>query len=375
MRWPHGYTTMIENGHDQFYKMQSGIRSYYDPQTESYLPVPGADTIINLDSFREKTPVFKNDEIILHDINDGVLCLEFTSKMNAIGEGILTGINRAIQIAEEGDWRGLVIGNQAKNFSVGANLMMMGMLAFQQEYDQLAMAVKLFQDTTMRCRYSKVPVVAATQGYVFGGGCETIMHCDSAVCAAESYIGLVEVGVGLIPGGGGTKEFALRLSDDFHVGDVKIPSIIERFKTIAMANVATSAPEAFDLGYLTSKDEVVMNVQRTISEAKEKVLELATGYVAPTPRKDIHVLGRSGLAALYTAATSLQLGRYASEHDVLIAKKIAWVLCGGDLSNEQKVSEKYLLDLEREAFLSLCGEQKTLERIQYMLENNKPLRN
>ena len=199
--------------------------------------------------------------MILHDIGDGVLCLEFTSKMNAIGEGILTGMNQAISIAEEGPWQGLVIGNQAKNFTVGANLMMIGMLAFQQEYDQLNMAVKLFQDTTMRCRYSKIPVVAATQGYVFGGGCETIMHCDSAVCAAESYIGLVEVGVGLIPGGGGTKEFAVRTADSFHEGDVKIPTLIERFKTIALASVATSAPEAFDMGYLNAKDSVVMNLK------------------------------------------------------------------------------------------------------------------
>ena len=222
---------------------------------------------------------------------------------------------------------------------------------------------------------AKIPVVAATQGYVFGGGCETIMHCDSAVCAAESYIGLVEVGVGLIPGGGGTKEFAVRTSDEFHAGDVKIPTLIERFKTIALAKVGTSAPEAFDLGYLNHKDSVIMNVNRAISEAKDKVIQLSENYVAPTPRTDVLVMGRPGLGALYAAASSLHLGRYASDHDILIAKKIAWVLCGGDLSAEQEVSEQYLLDLEREAFLSLCGEQKTLERIQYMLENNKPLRN
>lgn len=366
---------MVSTGHESFYKIVDGTRQYYDIESKTYLTVPGTVDLVNLDNLRQQSPVFKNDEVILHDIGDGVLCLEFTSKMNAIGEGILTGINESIALAESGDWRGLVIGNQAKNFTVGANLMMIGMLAFQQEFDQLNMAVKLFQDTTMRCRYSKIPVVAATQGYVFGGGCETIMHCDSAVCAAESYIGLVEVGVGLIPGGGGTKEFAVRTSDSFHEGDVKIPTLIEKFKTIALANVATSAPEAFDFGYLNAKDEVVMNVKRAISEAKDKVLQLAENYVAPSPRQDVHVLGRSGLGALYAAASSLHLGRYASDHDILIAKKIAWVLCGGDLSSEQKVSENYLLDLEREAFLSLCGEQKTLERIQYMLENNKPLRN
>lgn len=367
--------TMLDRGFSSFYRIEQGIRQYYDLKAEDYLPVPGTIGLVNLNNIRNQPPVYKNDEVILHDIQDGVLCLEFTSKMNAIGEGILTGINESIAIAEEGPWKGLVIGNQAKNFSVGANLMMIGMLAFQQEYEQLNMAVKLFQDTTMRCRYSRIPVVAATQGYVFGGGCETIMHCDSAVCAAESYIGLVEVGVGLLPGGGGTKEFAVRTSDSFREGDVKIPTLIERFKTIALASVATSADEAFDFGYLEAKDQVVMNVNRNISEAKNKVLELSLNYIAPSPRTDIHVLGRSGLGALYAAASALHLGRYASDHDILIARKIAWVLCGGDLSSEQKVSEQYLLDVEREAFLSLCGEQKTLERIQHMLENNKPLRN
>ena len=368
-------TEMIAAGHDTFYKVSNGERQYYDIQSKSYKTIPGSTDKVNLDNFRKQAPVYENDEIVLHDIGDGVLCLEFRSKSNAIGEGILRGLQESIQIAEEGPWQGLVIGNQAKNFTVGANLMMIGMLAFQQEFDQLNMAVKLFQDTSMRCRYSKIPVVAATQGYVFGGGCELIMHCDSAQCAAESYIGLVEVGVGLLPGGGGTKEFAVRASDSYFEGDVKIPTLIERFRTIALANVSTSAPQAYDFGYLTSKDDVIVNKSRAIAEAKAKVLDLAPGYVAPTPRTDIHVMGRSGLGALYAAASSLQLGNYASEHDILIARKVAYVLCGGDLSAEQKVSEQYLLDIEREAFLSLCGQQKTLERIQYMLENNKPLRN
>jgi 3-hydroxyacyl-CoA dehydrogenase len=366
---------MISAGHEKFYITENGIRKCYDLVSKYYQPIPGLQEKIHLDNFRSQDPVYNNDEVILHDIGDGVLCLEFTSKMNAIGEGILTGINESITIAENGDWQGIVIGNHAKNFTVGANLMMIGMLAFQQEFDQLNMAVKLFQDTTMRCRYSKIPVVAATQGYVFGGGCELSMHCDSAICAAESYIGLVEVGVGLLPGGGGTKEFALRASDAFFEGDVKIPTLIERFRTIALAQVATSAPQAFDYGYLNPKDEVVVNRSRAISEAKEKVLDLADGYVPPSPRKDITVLGRSGLGALYGAASALHLGRYASDHDILIANKVAYVLCGGDLTGEQMVSEQYLLDVEREAFLSLCGEQKTMERIQYMLENNKPLRN
>lgn len=367
---------MLAAGHTSFYKNEAGQRLYYDIPTKTYLTVPGTEEFVILDTFRDKAPVFKNSEVILHDIGDGVLNLEFTSAYNAIGEGILRGIHEAIQIAEDGDWKGLVIGNNDTNFTVGANLMLIGMFAFQQEFDELNMAVKLFQDTSMRCRYSAVPVVAATQGYTFGGGCEFIMHCDATMAAAESYIGLVEVGVGLIPGGAGTKEFAVRTSDSFHEGDVMIPTLIEKFKTIALASVATSAHEAFTHGYLLpEKDSVVVNTQRNIAEAKKKVLQLAENYVQPIERDDVYVLGRTGLAALYAAANELYLGNFASEHDIKIAHKVAHVLCGGDLTGPQKVSEQYLLNLEREAFLSLCGEQKTLERIQHMLQTNKPLRN
>jgi 3-hydroxyacyl-CoA dehydrogenase len=367
---------MVDAGHDTFYKKEKGKKLYYDLESKGYKVVPGTDEYIILDNYRDLAPVYKNNEVILHDIGDGVLCLEFTSPHNAIGEGVLRGINEAIQIAEQGDWHGLVIGNNATNFTVGANLMMIAMMAYQQEFDELNMAINLFQQTTMRCRYSSIPVVAATQGYVFGGGCETIMHCDAAMCAAESYIGLVEVGVGLIPGGGGTKEFAVRASDRFFEGDVQIPTLIEQFKTIALASVATSAYEAFDSHYLLrNKDHVVVNRDRNIAEAKAKVLELADGYTQPIQREDITVLGRQGLASLYAAANELRLGKYASEHDIKIAHKVAWVLCGGDLTGTQQVSEQYLLDIEREAFLSLCGEQKTLERVQHMLQTNKPLRN
>lgn len=362
-------------GRDRFYQVSEGRRKYYDIASGDYQVVPGSESVLHLDTLRERKPVFKNDEVTLHDIGDGVLCLEFTSKMNTIGEGILRGIQESIRIAEEQGWTGLVIGNHAKNFSVGANLMMIAMMAYQQEFDELNFAVDLFQQTTMRCRYSGIPVVAATQGYVFGGGCETLMHCDAAVCSAESYIGLVEVGVGLLPGGGGTKEFALRLSDSFVEGDVMIPQLIERFRTIATAAVATSAHEAYKLGYLNHKDRIVMDGESRIAEAKAEVLNLARTYVAPIVRKDVLVLGRGGLAALHVAAHSLRLGNYATDHDIKIANKIAHVLCGGDLTGAQKVSEQYLLDIEREAFLSLCGEPRTLERIQHMLETGKPLRN
>ncbi|MBK8193201.1 MAG: 3-hydroxyacyl-CoA dehydrogenase/enoyl-CoA hydratase family protein [Lewinellaceae bacterium] len=368
---------MLQAGHTAFYKIENGTRKYYDLRSKSYQPLPGGASFILLDNYRSNKPVYTNAECTLHDIGDGVLCLEFHSKMNAIGEGILRGINDSIQIAEEQGWKGMVIGNNAQNFTVGANLMMIAMMAYQQEWDELNQAVNIFQQTSMRIRYSSIPVVIATQGYVFGGGCEFSMHADAVVAAAESYIGLVEVGVGIIPGGGGTKEFAVRLSDEItKEGDVQIPRLIDKFKSIATAQVATSAYEAFNFGYLLpQKDQVVHNTARNISEAKAKVLELADGYVMPIQRKDVYVLGRTGLGALYIAAHSLQLGHYASEHDIKIAKKVAYVLCGGDLTSPQTVSEQYLLDIEREMFLSLCGEQKTLERIQFMLENGKPLRN
>lgn len=367
---------MIDAGLESFYKVEDGKRKYYNISTKSYKAMPGAEEFIILDNYRSQAPVYKNSEVLLHDIGDGVLCLEFQSMHNTIGEGVLKGINESIRIAEEDGWKGLVIGNDATNFSVGANLMLVAMMAYEQDFDELNMAVNLFQQTSMRCRYSAIPVVAATQGYVFGGGCEISMHTDAVMASAESYIGLVEVGVGLIPGGAGTKEFAVRLSDSFTEGDVKSPKLIEAFKTIGLATVATSAHEAFQHGYLIpNRDQVVVNKDRAIAEAKKKVLELSFNYTQPIQREDVTVMGRGGLATLYAAANELKLGNFATEHDIKIVHKLAQVLCGGDLTGEQQVSEQYLLDLEREAFLSLCGEQKTLERIQHMLQTNKPLRN
>lgn len=368
---------MLAAGHTSFYKVIGSVRHFYDKGSQSYLPVLGAAEYVVLDNIREKSIVWENADSALHDLGDNVLCFEFRSKMNTLGEGVVTGLNKAIEIAENGEWRGLVIGNNAKNFSVGANLMMIAMMAYEQDYDELEFAIRMFQNTMMRLRYSTIPVVVATQGFVFGGGCEMSMHADKVVASAESYIGLVEVGVGLLPGGGGTKEFALRASDSFFEGDVQIPTIIEKFKTIATAGVATSAAEAFNYGYLRKGvDRVSVNSARTIGEAKREVIAMAeAGYVQPAPRKNITVLGRGGLGTLYVAAESLRLGGYATEHDIVIAKKIAYVLCGGDLSSPQQVTEQYLLDIEREAFLQLCGEQKTLARISHMLEKGKPLRN
>ena len=281
----------------------------------------------------------------------------------------------ALDKAENGDWRGIVLGNNAKNFSVGANLMAVGMLAMTGDWKSLEQMVDGFQQINMKMRYAKVPVVTATQGYVFGGGCEMLMHTDAAICSAESYIGLVEVGVGLIPGGGGTKEFAVRASNSFYEGDTQIPTMINKLKTIATASVATSGYEAFDLGYLeVHRDRVVPGTHHVLGLAKNKVIELSQNYIAPIPQ-DVTVMGRNALGTLYTAVNEFFLGKYMSEYDVEIARKVAYVLCGGDLTSQQLVSEQYLLDIEREAFLALLGNQKTQERIQYMLTNNKPLRN
>ncbi len=374
---PQWVKDMQSAGHDSFYKREDGQLKYYDLKSQTYKVKPGTEAFVILDNYRDKTPIYQNSEVTLHDIGDGVACLEFTSAHNSIGEGVLRGYQEAITKLEEEGWRGMVLGNNADNFSVGANLMLIAQLAYQQEFDELNQAVNLFQQSVMRLRYSSIPVIAATQGYVFGGGCESLMHCDGGAVAAESYIGLVEAGIGVIPGGGGTKEFALRTSDSFFEGDVMIPTLIERFKTVAMASVSTSGYEAYNYGYLIhGRDKIVVNKDRNLTEAKRMVLDLADdGYTMPRKRDDITVLGRGGLAALYAAANELQKGHFASAHDIKIAKKIAWVLCGGDLTGTQQVSEQYLLDIEREAFLSLCGEQKTLERIQHMLQTNKPLRN
>ena len=363
-------------GESTFYKYEKGQKKYFNIESKKFEAVPGSEAFIILDSYRENAPVIKNSECTVHDIGDGVLCLEFTSKSNAIGEGIGKAMDEVIRIAEEGNWKGIVIGNNGKQFSVGANLMNVGMLAMQKQFDPLNQMINDFQQINMRIRTSKIPVVVATQGYVFGGGCEIAMHCDAGVYAAESYIGLVEVGVGLLPGGGGTKEFAVRASDDFFEGDVQSPTLINYFKTIATAAVSTSAYEAYDLNYLKKdRDFVSVNTPMNIGLAKDKVLQLSENYMPPSVREDIEVLGRGGMSVLYSAINEFRLGEYMSDYDVEIARKIAYVICGGDLTSAQKVSEQYLLDIEREGFLSLLGNQKTLDRIQYLLMNNKPLRN
>ena len=365
---------MLDAGIESFYKVEGGELKYYDIPSKTFKPVSGRENFVILDNLRENAPVFKNSGCTVHDLGDGVMNIEFQTKMNAIGGEVLEGINKAIDIAEKDGWRGIVLGNNAPNFSAGANLAMIMMQAVDQEWDELNFTIKYFQNTVMRIRHSAIPVVSAPHGMTLGGGCEIVMHSDAAMAAAETYIGLVEVGVGLIPAGGGTKEFALRASSSFSPQDTMVPKISDRFTNIATAKVATSAHEGFNIGVLDPmKDFVVVNQDRAIAEAKQKVIDLfEAGYTKPAERNDIMVLGRTGLAALYAG---FQVGKYASEHDALISRKIAYVLCGGDLSQPTQVSEQYLLDLEREAFLSLCGEKKTLERIQSILTSGRPLRN
>ncbi|MDB4286112.1 3-hydroxyacyl-CoA dehydrogenase/enoyl-CoA hydratase family protein [bacterium] len=369
---------MLDAGHETFYKNENGVRKYYSISGKTYKTIPGTESLILLDNYRESSTVFSNNDCSVIDIGDGILNIEFHSKMNSIGEGVLTGIHAGIDYAEKHNYNGIILANEAPRFSVGANLMLMGMLAMQQEWEELAQAVHHFQQTSMRLRLCGVPVVAAPHNMTLGGGCEFSMHCDRIVAAAETYIGLVEVGVGLIPGGGGTKEFALRASDAYtKTGRIGTMVMQDYVMNIVTAQVATSAAEARNMGILTEHDKIVVNASRRIKEAKEEALMLAEeGYTPPTERKDIKVLGRNGMATFYAAIAGMQFGHYASEHDGLIARKVAEVVCGGDLSGENNlVSEQYLLDLEREAFLSLLGEKKTIARIQHMLSTNKPLRN
>ncbi|WP_412476135.1 3-hydroxyacyl-CoA dehydrogenase/enoyl-CoA hydratase family protein [Flavobacterium sp. TBRC 19031] len=367
---------MIASGNTSFYSVKEGATYYYNIPNKSQSKIPGQDSFIILNNIRESKKVWSNSGAVIHDLGDGILNLEFQSKMNTIGGDVLAGINKAIDLAEK-QYNGLVIGNQAANFSVGANIGMIFMMAVEQEYDELNMAIKMFQDTMMRCRYSSIPVVVAPHGMTLGGGCEMTMHADKVVAAAETYIGLVEFGVGVIPGGGGSKEMTLRAADLYRKNDVELNTLQEYFLTVAMAKVATSAYEAFDMGVLQKgKDIVVVNKDRQIAEAKKHALLMAeAGYTQPIPRKDVKVLGKQALGMFLVGTDQMVAGQYISEHDQKIANKLAYVMAGGDLSEPTLVSEQYLLDIEREAFLSLCTERKTLERIQYMLTKGKPLRN
>src|SRR6186997_2002748 len=366
---------MLAAGNKSFYKVEGDKKLFYDQNSKTYKPLPGGDAFIVMSNYQDKQ-IWKNGSCKLYDLGDDVLGLQWFTKMGSIGGDVLAGIQSAIDKAEKGH-KGLVIANEGANFSAGANVGMIFMLAIDQEYDELDMAIRMFQSTMMRARYSSIPVVTAAHGLTLGGACELSLHSDKCCPTAETHTGLVELGVGLIPGGGGTKEFTLRASDEMHEDEPETITLKNRFLSIATAKVATSAFEGFEIGiYRKGLDEVVMNQGRRIAEAKRSVIEIYdSGYSMPVQRKDVKVLGQSALGALYAGINGMWRANYATDHDVVVAKKLAYVMCGGDLSEPSLVSEQYLLDLEREAFLSLCGEKKTLERIQSVLKGGKPVRN
>ena len=366
---------MLKKGEKSFYTVKEGASFYYDIDKQEQLKVPGQDAFIILDNVREAQTIWNNSEASIQHLGDGILNVEFQSKMNTIGGGVLQAVNKGIELAEE-EYEAVILGNQAANFSVGANLAMAFMLAIEQEYDELAMATKLFQDTVMRLRYSSVPTLITPRGMTFGGACEMSMHADKVIAAAETYTGLVEFGVGIIPAGAGTKEMTKRVSDLWAKDDVKLNRLRDAFINIAMAKVATSAVEAYDMGYYQKgKDIVVVNADRQIATAKRHALQmLEDGYTQPAPQ-EVKVLGQQALGMFLVGTDSLFQGKYASDHDKKIANKLAYVMAGGDLSEPTMVSEQYLLDLEREAILSLLTERKTLERIEHTLKTGKPLRN
>ncbi|MEO6328248.1 MAG: 3-hydroxyacyl-CoA dehydrogenase/enoyl-CoA hydratase family protein [Ginsengibacter sp.] len=369
---------MLAKGFNSFYKIENGKRLYYSPQSLAYSSPHegGQEGAFIIMSNNAGKIVWKNSACTLYNLGDDVLGLEWNTKMGSIGGEVLEAVNKSIALAEE-KYKGLVIANEGPQFSAGANVGMIFMLAAEQEYDELDIAVRMFQNTMMRVRYSAIPVVVAPHGLTLGGACEMCLHSDKVQAAAESYIGLVELGVGLIPGGGGTKEFALRAADEMHYNEPETITLQNRFLTIGTAKVSTSAFEAYETGVLRNGvDDVSMNQSRRIADAKKSVIELYdSGYTMPVQRTDIKVLGRSGLGMLYAGINGMFRGNFITEHDVKIAQKLAYVMCGGDLSEPTLVSEEYLLNLEREAFLSLCGEKKTLERIQSVLKGGKPLRN
>ena len=367
---------MLASGANSFYRLNEGLKEYYDISSKSYKVIPGQEQRIVLANLGEEKVLWKNSGTTIKDLGDGIINLEFHTKMNTIGGEVIQGINKAIDLAEE-SYKGLVIYNEGQNFSAGANVGMIFMMAVEQEYDELDFAIRAFQNTMMRVRYSNIPVVVAPHGLALGGACELSMHADKVVAHAETYMGLVEFGVGIIPGGGGTKEFALRTSDAMKEGDIRINTLRNKFLTVGQAKVSTSAKEAFELGYLREgQDEIIVSRDQQLSYAKSVCLLMAQkGYAMPPKRKDIKVLGKEGIGIVYVGAHSMMSGNYISEHDQLISQKLGTVMCGGELSEITEVDEQYLLDLERRAFIELCAERKTLERMQSLLQTGKILRN
>jgi 3-hydroxyacyl-CoA dehydrogenase len=376
---PANVQKLLDAGATSFYKKHEGQDFYFDFASEQYVPLNAISGTIILKSIKDRTGVIKkNSGASLIDLGDGVACLEFHSKMNAIGGDTLQMLKQSLAEVEK-NFVGLVVGNQGQNFCVGANLMLMLMEAQEENWDELDMMGRAFQASTMSLRYSPKPVVVAPFNLVFGGGCEMVLHGDRVRAAAETYIGLVEVGVGIIPAGGGTKEMLVRATDSIpkDLGDADpFPFVKRAFETIAMAKVATSAEEARSFGFLSADDGISMNGDRLIADAKKEVLALAaSGYVQPQQRTDVLALGESALSTFKLGIHQMKRGGYISEHDAEIGVQLARILTGGDLNHATRVSEQYLLDLEREAFLKLVGMRKTQDRIAHMLKTGKPLRN
>lgn len=359
-----------------FYKFENGKKYYYDIVKKGYAEYPLSDKSINLTILRNtKTPVEKNANATIHDLGDGVFGLEFHSKMNAITGDIISYVNKAIKRAEE-EGVGLVIGNQGANFSVGANLMIIAVAIAEGAFEDVDMAVRMFQKATMAVKYSSVPVVAAPFNMTLGGGCEFALHSDAIVASAETYMGLVEIGVGLLPGGGGTKEMCIRaVQAAEQAGTDVTPFIFKNFQNIGMAKVSLSADEAFDLGYMRNGDSISMNVDHLIMDAKKRVLALAANYRPKSPLMDVKAPGRSVAASIKSQLWNLKMGGFVTEYEQFLGSTIADVICGGDVPAGTVVTEQYLLDLEREGFVKLCTQKKTIERIQHMLKTGKPLRN
>ncbi len=369
---------LLASGKTTFYEKRDGVTYAFDFKSGKHVAVEEKPGLVLLPSFKDRNNVIKkNAGASLIDIGDGVACLEFHSKMNAIGEDIIGLTGFAVQEVEK-NFEGLVIGNEGDNFSVGANIMLMLMAAQEGDWDELDMMARAFQKATQSLKYSAKPVVAAPFGLTLGGGCEYSLGADRIRAAAELYMGLVEVGVGIIPAGGGCKEMLVRAIEGVPQNtDADIfPFVKEVFMTIGMAKVSTSAVEARQIGLLRSSDGITMNKDYLIADAKATVLAMVEeGYKPPVPRHDLPALGESALATLKLGLYLMRCAGHISEYDMLVGTKLAYVLCGGDATAKTLVSEQYILDLEREAFLSLAGERKTQERLAYMLKNGKPLRN
>jgi len=375
---PESIEKMLAAGATSFYKREDGQTEFYDLVSGGYKKVPARPGVLVLKDVKDRTGVIKsNVAASLIDIGDGVACLEFHSKMNSLGGDTIAMINAAIDEVEK-NFAGLVIGNQGGNFSAGANIMMLLLAAQEEEWDDIEMMIRGLQKAVMRMRYSAKPVVTAPYGLTLGGGCEITLHGNRVRAAAETYIGLVEVGIGVIPAGGGTKEMAMRASDAWaKTPDADPIAFLKKtFETIGTGKVAASAQEARELGFLAACDSISMNGDRLIQDAKQEVLNLAaSGFVAPIERKDVTVFGESAESAMKLAIHMMNRGGFISEHDKIVGSKLAHILAGGSINHRAEVSEQYLLDLEREAFLSLSGMKKTQERIAAMLKTGKPLRN